>query len=105
MRSDEIRRVTVIGAGLMGHGVAQELGVAGYDVHLLDCTEEITQKALTNIQEDLERLLGFGLVTVEQVESARVGIQATTVMEEAVKDTDLVIEAVYEDLALKQKVF
>ena len=105
MKADEIRRIAIVGAGLMGHGIAQEFALANYEVHLHSRTEESLQKAIHNIQANLERLKRLGLVTREQAESVPTKIHTSAVLKEAVEDVDVVIESVYEDLALKQQIF
>jgi 3-hydroxybutyryl-CoA dehydrogenase len=105
MNIHDIKRITVVGAGLMGHGIAQEFACAGYEVSLHARTEETLQKAIKNIQDNLQRLLQVGLVTTEQVVSIPMKIRTSTLLKEAVSDTDLVIESVYEDIAVKQQVF
>jgi 3-hydroxybutyryl-CoA dehydrogenase len=105
MKVDRIRQVAVVGAGLMGHGIAQEFALAGYDVHLHSRSKESLQKARQNIRGNLERLIKLGLVTREQAESVPTRIHASTVLREAVENVDVVIESVYEDLKLKQQIF
>lgn len=105
MNADEIRRIAVVGAGLMGHGIAQEFALAGYEVHLHSHTKDSVQGATRNIRNNLERLMGFGLVTREQAESVPAKIHTSTVLTEAVEGADVVIESVYEDLALKHRIF
>ncbi len=105
MKVDEIKRIAVVGAGLMGHGIAQEFSLAGYEVHLQSRTEESLQKAILDIQKNLEFLTGLGQVTPEQAEPVPARIHTTTEFEQAVEDADVVIESVFEDLALKQKIF
>jgi 3-hydroxybutyryl-CoA dehydrogenase len=105
MKTDTIRQISVIGAGLMGHGIAQEFAVAGYEVHAHDVSDDRLQKARENIRTNLRMLTEIGLVTQEQARSAQRNIHYSTVLEEAVTETDLVIEAVSEDLEVKRKVF
>ncbi len=105
MNVDEIHRIAVVGAGLMGHGIAQEFALAGYEVHLHDLTEEKLQQALKNIQANLQMLMGLGIVTREQVETTPNHIHITPLLKDAVSEADVVIEAVLEDLPLKQRVF
>ena len=105
MKVEEIKQIAVVGAGLMGHGIAQEFALAGYEVYLHSRTEESLQKAVQNIQGNLERLIGLGLVTREQAESVPTRVHTSTVPKEAVTDADVVIESVYEDLKLKQQIF
>jgi 3-hydroxybutyryl-CoA dehydrogenase len=105
MIADEIRRVAVVGAGLMGHGIAQEFALAGYEVHLNDLTEEKLEGALANIRANLDKHTELGWVDRERAKGVPERIYASTVLEEVVRDVDLVIEAVYEDLPLKQEIF
>ena len=105
MKVEEIHRIAVIGAGLMGHGIAQEFALAGYDVRLHDVDAGKLRKAGQNIQRNLDMLAGLGLVTKAQAESSRRRIIDCTVMNDAVEEADLVVEAVFEDLNLKQETF
>ncbi len=105
MSADEIRRVAVVGAGLMGHGIAQEFALAGYEVHINDLTEEKLEGALANIRANLDKHTELGWVDRERAERVPGRIHSSTVLEEVVRDVDLVIEAVYEDLELKQEIF
>jgi 3-hydroxybutyryl-CoA dehydrogenase len=105
MIADEIRRVAVVGAGLMGHGIAQEFALAGYEVHINDLTEEKLEGALANIRANLDKHTELGWVDRERAKGVPERIYASTVLEEVVRDVDLVIEAVYEDLELKQEIF
>ena len=89
----------------MGHGYAQEFALAGYDVQLHSRSEESLQKAAMNIHRNLRMLIGIGLVTPEQADAVPTKIHTTAVLRNAVEDVDLVIESVYEDLALKQRIF
>ncbi|RIK46186.1 MAG: 3-hydroxybutyryl-CoA dehydrogenase [Chloroflexi bacterium] len=101
----EIRRIAVIGAGLMGHGIAQELACAGFDVRLNDLEEQILERALTNIRRNLGTLVAAGRFAPVEAETALASIAVTTSLDEAVRDADLVIEAVAENLELKQRLF
>ena len=105
MSAAEIGRVAVVGAGLMGHGIAQEFALAGYEVHLNDLTEEKLEGALANIRANLDKHTELGWVDRERAKGVPERIYASTVLEEVVRDVDLVIEAVYEDLELKQEIF
>ena len=105
MSAAEIRRVAVVGAGLMGHGIAQEFALAGYEVHINDLTEEKLEGALANIRANLDKHTELGWVDRERAKGVPERIYASTVLEEVVGDVDLVIEAVYEDLELKQEIF
>lgn len=101
----KIQQIAVIGAGLMGHGIAQEFAVAGFSVCLYDLTDEILQKAMTNIQNNLALLARHGLISEAEGEQALSRLRTCAQLEGAVQDADLVIEAISEDLPLKQKLF
>lgn len=105
MKVDEIKRVAVVGAGLMGHGIAQEFAVAGYDVRLFDRSEEVLDGAIDRIKGNLEAMAGLGMVEQEAIEPALSRIRTNAALEDAVGDADYVVEAVFEDLALKQRLF
>ena len=105
MGVDKIRRIAVVGAGLMGHGYAQEFALAGYHMQLHSRSEESLQRAMMNIRRNLKMLISIGLITPQQADVVPTKIHTTTVLKEAVEDVDLVIESVYEDLALKQRIF
>ena len=89
----------------MGHGIAQEFALAGYDVHLNDLTEEKLRQAADTVRDNLEMLVGMGLVSRSQADSAPSRLHTTTALSEAVREADVVIEAVFEDLVLKQRIF
>ena len=101
----EIKRIAIIGAGTMGHGIAQEFARAGYAVMLYRRTEEGIQEAVANIERNLAEFVEWGLITADDVRGTLGRIQATTSLQEAVADVDLAIEAVVEDLDLKRRVF
>jgi 3-hydroxybutyryl-CoA dehydrogenase len=105
MKADDIKRVAVVGAGLMGHGIAQEFALAGYAVSLHDITDEKLEEALKDIQNDLRWLTDTGLITGEQAKSAPARIHTSTCLDDTVSGVDLVVEAVFEDLDLKQRTF
>jgi 3-hydroxybutyryl-CoA dehydrogenase len=102
---EDIRRIGVIGAGLMGHGIAQEFALAGYDVRLYDLDAAILLAAEKSIDTNLGMLTNLGVITREQADSTRRHIVVHTVLREAVHESDVVIEAVFEDLKLKQEIF
>ena len=105
MKASEIRKVAVVGAGLMGHGIALELAAAGYDVRLHDLTEDVLEVAMDNVRAGLARLAGYGLLSEEDAGAAPGRIRTGTVLAELVSDADLVIEAAAEDLGVKRQVF
>jgi 3-hydroxybutyryl-CoA dehydrogenase len=100
-----ISRIAVIGAGLMGHGIAQEFASAGYQVHLHDVTDEQLQTARTQIEKNLNVLAKNAIIEMENIHSTLQRIQTNTELEAVAEDADFVVEAVIENLALKQQVF
>ena len=105
MNVENIRRLAVIGAGLMGHGIAQEFAAAGYEVALHDLTEEKLHQARVNIQGNLAMLADMGLGDAKQIPSVARRVHCYTDLKEAVDSVQLVIECVSEDLAVKHRVF
>lgn len=105
MNVDDISRIGVVGAGLMGHGIAQEFALAGYNVRLHDLSEEKLQQATASIHANLHMLTEFGLVTHAQAEPVLHRIHGSTILPDVVADADIVIEAIFEDLALKRETF
>jgi len=101
----EIRNVTVVGAGTMGHSLAQVFAQGGYDVWLNDLQDEILEKARSLIASNLKTLAELGLVEESQKASILSRIRTTTKIEEAGKDADFVIEAIIEDQAAKKEMF
>ena len=100
-----MQRIAVVGAGLMGHGIALEFAAHSYDVFLHDRDEGQLARARGGIAEGLARLAAIGSITPEEIDSATARIVLGHDLRAAVGDADLVIEAVYEDLALKQGIF
>lgn len=101
----EIKRVTVIGAGAMGSGIAQVVSTAGYPVYLRDVEERFLERALAGTRQSLGRLVKAGKIPESDVGGIIQRIQTTTSLEEAAREAQIVIEAVPEDLELKKQVF
>lgn len=102
---ERLSRIAVIGAGLMGHGIALELAAHGCDVRLYDSNPEQLARAEGRLAESLRLLQESGNLTAEQVAAANQNLRRTADLAEAVAGVDLVIEAVFENLELKQAVF
>jgi 3-hydroxybutyryl-CoA dehydrogenase len=105
MQAEDVRNVSVIGAGLMGHGIAQIFASKDYHVHLLDVKDELLSKALQNIRLNLSIMAQKGVVLESEIDTVISRIKTTTNMAEAASEVQLVIEAVTENLELKQKLF
>lgn len=103
---DQIQSVAVIGAGDMGHGIAEVALLAGYPVALYDISTEAVEKGAARIFDSLEKLAEKGKVPAESVEQIRSRLLTTTTsLNEAAGSADLVIEAIPEVLDLKKQMF
>ena len=103
--SAEIKKVAVVGAGLMGHGIALEFAAHGRLVSIHDRSEEALLSALQHARVGLLALAQAGRISDDEVESSLARISASGELGEAVRDADLVVEAVSENLDLKKMVF
>lgn len=103
--SREIRNIAIIGAGVMGHGIAQVFVMKGYNVNLVDVSEEILKKALQNIEWSINKFVEKKRIRKEDAEAALSRIKTTVSYEEATRDIDLMVEAVSENIDLKKKIF
>jgi enoyl-CoA hydratase/3-hydroxyacyl-CoA dehydrogenase len=100
-----IKKITVLGSGIMGHGIAQVCAMAGYNVTLRDIESSLLDKALEKVKWSLSKLVEKQKIT--QIEADRIFNRITPEvdLELSLRDTDLLIEAVPEDLDLKKKVY
>ena len=98
-------RVAVIGAGTMGHGIAYVAALAGCDVRLTDARADALPQALDKIEALLVSGVKRGKVSADDHAAVRKRIRAESQIRAAVSDADVVIEAVVEDLAVKQRLF
>lgn len=96
-----VRRVAVLGAGTMGHGIAQAAAAAGYEVVLRDLEESFVEKGLRSIESNLSKGVERGKVTDEERARTLSNIRVTTRLEET-SGSDLFVEAVPERLDLKR---
>lgn len=102
---DEINRVAMIGAGVMGSGIAQHFAQAGYEVHLYARGEETLTAARARIADNQEMMVEGGLLPKTAAADALSRIKTTTNLEMAVRDSQFVNESVPEDLDLKRQIF
>ncbi len=100
-----VKNIAVIGAGTMGNGIAHVFAQFGYPVALVDIKQEFLERALNTISTNLDRQIKKGVVTPEEKPQILQRISPSTDLATAVKDADLVIEAVNENFELKQSVF
>jgi 3-hydroxybutyryl-CoA dehydrogenase len=105
MDVNSIKQVAVIGAGLMGHGLAQIFAVKGCQVTLLDVKEEMLEPAINNIRANLTLMSERGIGRKEDIEPAISRIKTTASMEEAAAGAEFIVEAAAENLAIKQQIF
>ncbi|MCG2895622.1 MAG: 3-hydroxyacyl-CoA dehydrogenase/enoyl-CoA hydratase family protein [Vulcanisaeta sp.] len=94
-----------MGAGTMGHGIAEVSALAGYEVVMVDVSQDILNKALERIKWSLDKLAERGTISKERVGEVMGRIKTSLSIAEAVRDADLMIEAVPEKLDLKKQVF
>lgn len=100
----EIKNVAVIGGGTMGNGIAHIFAQYGFTTILIDTRQEFLEKAINTIKGNLERQAKKGVIPSEKIGETISRIKLTTTLEDA-KQATLVIEAVYEDFAVKKDIF
>ncbi len=105
MTVDGIRQIAVIGAGLMGHGIAQEFACAGYRVLMHDVTDEHLETARIQIEKNLNVLAENAVIEQKSIAPTLQRIQTATELSAVAENTDFVVEAVTENVALKQQIF
>ncbi|OON71999.1 3-hydroxyacyl-CoA dehydrogenase family protein [Streptomyces tsukubensis] len=97
-------KLAVVGAGLMGSGIAQVSAQAGWEVVLRDVTETALKRGTDSIKASYEKFVSKGKLSAEDAEAALARISTTTDLD-AVADADLVVEAVFEKLEVKHEIF
>lgn len=100
-----IKKVAVIGSGTMGNGIAHVFAQFGYDVHLIDISEQALQKALQTISKNMDRQVAKGTLTGNDKEQALARIKTFTKTEDGIKDRDLIVEAATENPQIKFQIF
>lgn len=101
----EVKKVCVLGAGLMGSGIAQVLAEAGYEVSIRDIEDRFVRGGLNIIRKNYEHAVGKGKMTKEQADAFLLKIKGTLDLVEAVKGAGVVIEAVIENMDLKKQIY
>lgn len=101
----KIKNIGIIGAGVMGSGIAQVSAVAGYRVVIQDITKNALDRSKEIIEKSLARFASKGKIQEPDMFSALGRIHYTTDLEEACKDADLIIEAIFENLGIKHETF
>ena len=101
----DVKKIVVVGAGLMGSGIAYISAWNGLEVKMVDIKEEFIEKGMERIRTDVMTGIDKGKMTMSEAEGLMGRLSATTNLEEAVKDADLVIEAIFENMKVKKEVF
>ena len=100
-----IKNITVLGSGIMGHGIAQVSAMAGYNVTLRDIEQQFLDKAISKIKWSLDKLISKEKISKDEGDEIISRIKLVVDLGDAVRDCDLVIEAVPEIMELKKKVY
>jgi 3-hydroxybutyryl-CoA dehydrogenase len=102
---EDIKNISVIGAGTMGHGIGLTYALAGYKVVLNDIREEILSNAMKHIRNDLKTFAESDLISQDMIEETLSRLTITTDLKTAVEDADFVTEATVEDVKVKRQIF
>ena len=100
-----MKNITVIGAGTMGNGIAHTFAQFGYQVSLVDISQESLDKAIAKISKNLDRMVAKEKITEADKSSTLANISKFTILSEGVANADLVVEAATENVDLKLKIF
>jgi len=101
----QLNKITVLGSGIMGHGIAQISAMNGYQVVLRDIEQKFLDSAMDKIKWSLDKLVEKNKIKKEESDKIYGRIKPIVDLKDALIDTDLLIEAVPEDLNLKKKVY
>ena len=105
MELDKIKRILVVGAGTMGHAIAQVYATAGFEVDLVDLNQEVLDNAMNKIKSNLSLLVEYKHVKSGEISNILNRIHPSTDLKVATQNCDLVLEAVSEDRNIKREVF
>jgi len=101
----EIKRVSVLGAGIMGAGIAQAAAQVGLDVKMMDIEDRFIEQGMDTIKQSLGRFVKKEKISQADADAAVARIKGVTDLIESVKDVDIVIEAIPENMALKKETY
>ncbi|MCK9356197.1 MAG: 3-hydroxyacyl-CoA dehydrogenase family protein [Dehalococcoidia bacterium] len=105
MNAEDVRKVAVIGAGIMGHGIAQSLATAGYEVTVTDTNAAALESVPARVERNLAAFIDAGLIAAADVPVILGRIHTAPSLEEAAAGADVVIEAATENQDLKRQLF
>ena len=100
-----IRNITVLGSGIMGHGIAQISAMSGYNVTIRDVDQSFLDNAMNKIKWSLDKLVEKGIFASDEADAILGRIKPVVDLKKSLSGADLLIEAVPEDLNLKKKVY
>jgi 3-hydroxybutyryl-CoA dehydrogenase len=100
-----MNNIAVIGSGTMGNGIAHVFAQYGFQVSLIDISEEALKKAISTIDKNLSRQVEKGAITADTKQKALASIHTTTSIKNGVANADLIVEAATENIDLKLKIF
>ncbi len=105
MDVSEIKKISVIGSGIMGHGIGQTFALGGYEVTLNDLDKDLLNRACLRIEKNLGTFIKFGIISPEKASEGYSKIKTTVDLKEAVEDCDFIVEALPEVIDLKKEIF
>ena len=105
METEDIETLAVLGAGTMGHGIAEVAALSGYEVFLRDIEEDLVEEGYDEIDWSLQKLAENDAITEDDREAALGRVTPVVDLETAVADADVVIEAIVEDMGVKKQVY
>jgi len=105
MELADVSTIAVLGAGNMGHGIAEVAALAGYDVQLRDINEELVQDGYDSIEWSLNKLAEKNRISDDEATAAKERVDPVVEMVDAVGEADVIIEAVPEVMDIKTDVF
>lgn len=104
MKSSDIKRIACIGSGVIGSSWATSFCMKGYTVNLYDVNDDVLEKAKKRIDDNLNFLVGYGILSKEEMDKAKTLLKYTTKLEEAVKDVQFIQENGPEHYDIKQNI-
>jgi len=105
MKVEQIEKIAVVGAGLMGHGIAQAFAQGGFPVNVTDASESILAVVKDKIRSNLVTLAEEEFISESEVEQILDRISIVKILDQTVRDADFVTEVIFEDLEAKQNIF
>lgn len=100
-----MQKIAVIGSGTMGNGIAHVFAQNGFQVSIIDLSEDALKKAMATIDKNLSRQVEKGTITVDTKSKTLANLSTTTFLKEGIKEVELVVEAATENIDLKLKIF